>query len=148
MHNLTDADVAELLFAGDRVELVDSDGVSIAVSRRWAADGWVSVTAPRMLLEPGLLLTGQVETAPGVPWSVEFEVDSAWQTAPGQDESDLRIVGASVYPERRAAVRVQSGGAVTITAHYATEMVSSRRHPGELDVLSEMGCAGSWRERF
>lgn len=148
MHNLTDADVADMLFADERVELVDSDGVAIAVSRRWTADGWVRVTAPRMLLEAGLRLTGQVETAPGVPWSVEFEVDSAWQVAPGQDEADLRIVGVSVYPERRAAVRVQSGGAVTITAHYATEIVSSRRHPGELDVLSEVGCAVSCREPF
>ena len=148
MHNLTDTDVAEMLFAGGRVELVDADDLGIAVTRRWAADGWVRVTAPRLLLEHGLRLTGQVVTAPGVPWSVEFEVDSVWQIAPGQDEADLRIVGASVYPERRGAVRAQAGGAVSITAHYATELVSSRRHPGELEVLSELGCAVSCREPF
>ena len=148
MRNPTDAELADLLFAHERVELVAEDGVPVPVSKRWTAGEWIRVTAPRLLLEDGLHLTGHLETRPGVPWSIELRVESAWQTSPGLDEADLRIVSTSVYPERRAAPRVQTGGAVTLTAHYASEIVADRQHSGELDVISELGCAVSCTETF
>jgi hypothetical protein len=146
--NLSDEQLAERLFTGGRADLVDEDGIVISLVRRWSAREWVRVSAPRMMLEPGLTLTAQMETEPGVPWLLTFEVDSVRQTGPAVDEAELRITSSSVYPERRRAPRAQVGGALTITAHYASELISQRQFRGEFDVVSENGCAISSAEPF
>lgn len=146
--NLSDEQLAELLFATGRADLVAEDGVAISVVRRWSAREWVRVSAPRMMLEPGLTLTSRMETEPGVPWLLTFEVDSVRQTGPAVDEAELRITASSLYPERRRATRAHVGGALTITAHYASELISQRQFRGEFDVVSETGCAFSSAEPF
>jgi hypothetical protein len=146
--NLSDEQLADRLFASGRAELTDDDGVSVSLVRRWSAREWVRVSAPRMMLEPGLTLTGQMETEPGVPWLLTFEVDSVRQTGPAVDEAELRITSSSIYPERRKAQRAQVGGALTITAHYASELISQRQFRGEFDIVSETGCAISSAEPF
>ena len=146
--NLSDEQLAERLFLGGRADLVDEEGVVVSLVRRWSAREWVRVSAPRMMLEPGLTLTGQVETAPGVPWTLTFEVDAVRQVGPAVDEAELRITGSSIYPERRRTPRAQVGGALTITAHYASELFSQRQFRGEFDVVSETGCAIASAEPF
>lgn len=146
--NLSDEQLAERLFASGRADLADEDGVVVSLVRRWAAREWVRVSAPRMMLEPGLTLTGQMETEPGVPWLLTFEVDAVRQTGPAVDEAELRITSSSIYPERRRTQRAQVGGALTITAHYASELISQRQFRGEFDVVSETGCAISSAEPF
>ena len=135
--NLSDEQLAERLFSGGRADLVDDEGVVVSLVRRWSAREWVRVSAPRMMLEPGLTLTGQVETEPGVPWTLTFEVDAVRQVGPAVDEAELRITSSSIYPERRRTPRAQVGGALTITAHYASELISQRQFRGEFDVASE-----------
>jgi len=129
--NLSDEQLAERLFSGGRADLVDDEGVVVSLVRRWSAREWVRVSAPRMMLEPGLTLTGQVETDPGVPWTLTFEVDAVRQVGPAVDEAELRITSSSIYPERRRTPRAQVGGALTITAHYASELISQRQFRGE-----------------
>jgi len=146
--NLSDEQLAERLFSGGRADLVDDEGVVVSLVRRWSAREWVRVSAPRMMLEPGLTLTGQVETEPGVPWTLTFEVDAVRQVGPAVDEAELRITSSSIYPERRRTPRAQVGGALTITAHYASELISQRQFRGEFDVVSETGCAIASAEPF
>ena len=146
--NLSDEQLAERLFSGGRADLVDDEGVVVSLVRRWLAREWVRVSAPRMMLEPGLTLTGQVETKPGVPWTLTFEVDAVRQVGPAVDEAELRITSSSIYPERRRTPRAQVGGALTITAHYASELISQRQFRGEFDVVSETGCAIASAEPF
>ena len=146
--NLSDEQLADRLFASGRAELADEDGVIVSLVRRWSAREWVRVSAPRMMLEAGLTLTGQMETEPGVPGLLTFEVDSVRQTGPAVDEAELRIISSSIYPERRRTQRAQVGGALTITAHYASELISQRQFRGEFDVVSETGCAISSAEPF
>ena len=146
--NLSDEQLAERLFTGGRADLVDDEGVVVSLVRRWSAREWVRVSAPRMMLEPGLTLTGQVETEPGVPWTLTFEVDAVRQVGPAVDEAELRITSSSIYPERRRTPRAQVGGALTITAHYASELISQRQFRGEFDVVSETGCAIASAEPF
>jgi len=146
--NLSDEQLAERLFSGGRADLVDDEGVVVSLVRRWSAREWVRVSAPRMMLEPGLTLTGQVETKPGVPWTLTFEVDAVRQVGPAVDEAELRITSSSIYPERRRTPRAQVGGALTITAHYASELISQRQFRGEFDVVSETGCAIASAEPF
>jgi len=145
---LSDEQLAERLFSGGRADLVDDEGVVVSLVRRWSAREWVRVSAPRMMLEPGLTLTGQVETEPGVPWTLTFEVDAVRQVGPAVDEAELRITSSSIYPERRRTPRAQVGGALTITAHYASELISQRQFRGEFDVVSETGCAIASAEPF
>jgi len=146
--NLSDEQLAERLFSGGRADLVDDEGVVVSLVRRWSAREWVRVSAPRMMLEPGLTLTGQVEPEPGVPWTLTFEVDAVRQVGPAVDEAELRITSSSIYPERRRTPRAQVGGALTITAHYASELISQRQFRGEFDVVSETGCAIASAEPF
>ena len=96
--NLSDEQLADRLFASGRAELADEDGVVVSLVRRWSAREWVRVSAPRMMLEPGLTLTGQMETEPGVPWMLTFEVDSVRQTGPAVDEAELRITSLEHLP--------------------------------------------------
>jgi hypothetical protein len=146
--NLTDEQLAERLFSNGRTALVDDDGVVISLVRRWSAREWVRVAAPRMMLEPGLTLTGQMETEAGIPWLLTFEVDAVRHVGPALDEAELRITSSSVYPERRRTPRAQVGGALTITAHYASELISQRQFRGEFDVVSETGCAIATAQQF
>ena len=77
-----------------------------------------------------------------------FEVDAVRQVGPAVDEAELRITSSSIYPERRRTPRAQVGGALTITAHYASELISQRQFRGEFDVVSETGCAIASAEPF
>jgi hypothetical protein len=132
-------DLVARVFAGGTAELRSEDGAELEVERVAVHRALASVLAPRLALEPRLLVTGGCN-APD-PWAVTFVVHEVKAYSPSTDEVVLEAVQSSLYPERRRDPRVETGGEAIVTVHHGVEMVEQERHRAVLVNLSAGGVA-------
>ena len=130
--------VAELFSTG-WAALRTEDGAELRAERVATYRNVTSALAPRLALEPELLVTGAC-LAPD-PWAVTFVVRQVEPYSASTDSVVLEAVQSSLYPERRHELRVEVGGEAVVTVHHGVEMVERERVRAVLVNVSEHGLA-------
>jgi hypothetical protein len=131
--------LVEELFAPGWTTLRTEDGAELRAERVATYRNVTSVLAPRLALEPELLVNGAC-LAPD-PWAVTFVVREVVPYSASSESVVLEAVESSLYPERRRERRVEAGGEAIVTIHHGVEMVEQERVRAVLVNVSEHGLA-------
>lgn len=102
-------------------------------------DELASGTAPRLLVAPGMLLTGDVQDERFGGWRIDLRVVRADYATPELSAITVRATGVRPEDSRRGDERVPAGGITWLVAVDCSEVESGVRVEGSLQDLSRTG---------
>ncbi|HEY0389347.1 MAG TPA: PilZ domain-containing protein [Gaiellales bacterium] len=131
--------LVDAIFAAGNADLRTEDEALVRCERVATYRNVARVLAPRLALEPGLLVTGWC-TLPD-PWSVTMRVAEVEPFSASAESVVLEAVESSLYPDRRRVQRFDIGGEAVVTIHHGVEMVEQERFRAVLVNASAGGIA-------
>jgi hypothetical protein len=141
MSPLSPVDAVSLLFNTTDVELELAGGGLLRVRTILVEGENVTVSAPRLSVASGMILTGRVIGPDRRPWELTLQVDDAAYHTPDLAMLRLHPTAVGVDDSRRAAERVPIGGVAWLEAVNCQDVVDRDRVDGTLEDLSRSGVA-------
>ncbi len=141
MSPLSPVDAVSLLFNTTDVDLELAGGGLLRVHKILVEGETVTVTAPRLSVATGMILTGRVIGPDRRPWELTLQVDDAAYHTPDLAMLRLHPTAVGVDDSRRVAERVPIGGVAWLEAVNCQDVVDRDRVDGTLEDLSRSGVA-------